>query len=78
MRSPRPGSRRCGSGPASTSGSSATANPAATVIAEPYELARFICFRRTADQVRRYRWDGDPEPYVALFTDDGPAEPLPT
>jgi uncharacterized protein (TIGR03083 family) len=53
-------------------------SPDATVTAEPYELARFICFRRTADQVRAYRWDGDPEPYVALFTSGGPAEPLPT
>jgi uncharacterized protein (TIGR03083 family) len=52
--------------------------PETTVIAEPYELARFICFRRTADQVRAYMWDGDPEPYVALFTGDGPSEPLPT
>jgi len=52
--------------------------PATTVITEPYELARFICFRRTAEQVRAYLWDGDPEPYVALFTESGPAEPLPT
>jgi uncharacterized protein (TIGR03083 family) len=52
--------------------------PSATVIAEPYELARFICFRRTADQVNAYLWDGDPKPYIALFTGDGPSEPLPT
>jgi uncharacterized protein (TIGR03083 family) len=53
-------------------------SPGATVTAEPYELARFICFRRTADQARAYFWDGDPEPYVTLFTADGPPEPLPT
>ncbi len=52
--------------------------PGATVIAEPYELARFTCFRRTPDQARAYLWDGDPESYVALFTADGPAAPLPT
>jgi hypothetical protein len=52
--------------------------PGATVIAEPFELARFICERRTAEQARSYRWDGDPEPYVALLTEHGPAEPLPT
>jgi hypothetical protein len=53
-------------------------DPDVTVTTEPYELARFICFRRTADQVRAYRWEGDPEPYIALFTGDGPPERLPT
>jgi uncharacterized protein (TIGR03083 family) len=52
--------------------------PAATVTTEPYELARFICFRRTAEQARDYLWDGDAEPYIELFTGVGPAEPLPT
>ena len=41
------------------------------------ELVRDLA-RRTADHVRAYLWDGDPEPYVALFTADGPAAPLPT
>jgi uncharacterized protein (TIGR03083 family) len=52
--------------------------PGATVIAEPYELARLICGRRTAEQIRAYLWDGDPEPYVALLTAIDLAEPLPT
>jgi uncharacterized protein (TIGR03083 family) len=51
--------------------------PGATVTAEPYELARLICVRRTAEQVRAYRWEGDPEPYVALLSADAP-EPLRT
>jgi uncharacterized protein (TIGR03083 family) len=42
--------------------------PGATVTAEPYELARLICVRRTADQIRSYRSDGDPEPYVAMLS----------
>jgi uncharacterized protein (TIGR03083 family) len=52
--------------------------PAATVTTEPYELARFICRRRTAAQARAYRWEGDADPYIELFTGAGPAEPLPT
>lgn len=52
--------------------------PATTVTTEPYELARFICFRRTAEQAREYLWDGDADPYIELFTGVGPAEPLPT
>jgi uncharacterized protein (TIGR03083 family) len=52
--------------------------PAATLTTEPYELARFICRRRTAAQAREYRWDGDADPYIELFTGAGPAEPLPT
>jgi uncharacterized protein (TIGR03083 family) len=52
--------------------------PDTTVTTEPYELARFICYRRTAEQARRYRWEGDADPYIELFTGVGPAEPLPT
>jgi hypothetical protein len=51
--------------------------PETTVIAEPYELARLICGRRTAEQIRAYLWDGDPEPYVPLLAATGLAEPLP-
>jgi uncharacterized protein (TIGR03083 family) len=51
--------------------------PAATVTAEPFELARLICIRRTADEARAYLWEGDAEPYVRVFTADGPREPLP-
>lgn len=52
--------------------------PAATVTTEPYELARFVCFRRTPEQAKEYRWDGDGAPYIELFTGVGPTEPLPT
>lgn len=52
-------------------------SPGATVTAEPYELARLVCVRRTADQLRALRWDGDPEPYVALLSADA-SEPPPT
>ena len=52
--------------------------PGATVTEEPYELARMLWMRRTPEQVRAYRWDGDPEPYVALLTAGGPSEPLPS
>jgi uncharacterized protein (TIGR03083 family) len=51
--------------------------PAATVTTEPFEIARLICIRRTADEARAYRWEGDAEPYVRALTDDGPREPLP-
>jgi uncharacterized protein (TIGR03083 family) len=52
--------------------------PGATVTEEPYELARMLWMRRTPEQVRAYRWDGDPEPYVGVLTAGGPSEPLPT
>jgi uncharacterized protein (TIGR03083 family) len=51
--------------------------PAATVTAEPFELARLICIRRTAEEARGYRWEGEAEPYVRVLTDDGPRAPLP-
>ncbi|MBM3673785.1 MAG: maleylpyruvate isomerase family mycothiol-dependent enzyme [Actinobacteria bacterium] len=51
--------------------------PGATVISEPFELARMICGRRTADQIRAYRWDGDAEPYLTRLADLCPAQPLP-
>jgi uncharacterized protein (TIGR03083 family) len=52
--------------------------PTTTVIAEPYELARLICGRRTPEQLRSYLWDGDPEPYIAALTASAPSAPLPT
>jgi hypothetical protein len=52
--------------------------PGATVTAEPYELARMICARRTPDQMRAYLWDGEPEPYVAILAPEAPSEPLAT
>ena len=47
--SPRPGSRRCGCGPASTSGSSATASRARPSRPSRTSWPGFICGRRTAD-----------------------------
>ncbi|HEY3262860.1 MAG TPA: maleylpyruvate isomerase family mycothiol-dependent enzyme [Pseudonocardiaceae bacterium] len=47
--------------------------PGATVtIASRFELFRALSGRRSANQVRGYDWDGDPEPYVALFYPYGP------
>jgi uncharacterized protein (TIGR03083 family) len=51
--------------------------PGATVTTEPFEIARLLCIRRTADEARAYRWEGDAEPYVVALTADGPAAPLP-
>jgi uncharacterized protein (TIGR03083 family) len=51
--------------------------PAATVTTEPFEIARLICIRRTAEEARAYQWEGDAEPYVQVLTADGPREPLP-
>jgi uncharacterized protein (TIGR03083 family) len=52
--------------------------PTTTIIAEPYELARLICGRRTPEQLRSYLWDGDPEPYIAALAASAPSAPLPT
>jgi uncharacterized protein (TIGR03083 family) len=41
--------------------------PAATVTADPFELARAASGRRAWEQVRALDWDGDPEPFKALF-----------
>ena len=39
--------------------------PAATVtVPDRVELFRFVSGRRSADQVRSYEWDGDPEPFL--------------
>jgi len=35
--------------------------------APPFELARAASGRRSPDQIRAYDWDGDPEPFIALF-----------
>lgn len=51
--------------------------PGATVTAEPFELARMICGRRTVEEMRAYRWDGDPEPYLAVLAERAPANALP-
>ncbi len=41
--------------------------PGAAVTAEPFELLRALTGRRTRDQVRAMKWEGDPEPYVDVF-----------
>jgi uncharacterized protein (TIGR03083 family) len=51
--------------------------PEATLTAEPFELARAVAGRRTADQLRSYRWEGDAEPYVAVLAAGAPSAPLP-
>ncbi|HZP28160.1 MAG TPA: maleylpyruvate isomerase family mycothiol-dependent enzyme, partial [Acidimicrobiia bacterium] len=45
--------------------------PAATVRAPRYELARAMAGRRSVAQVRAYAWEGDPEPYLAVFSGYG-------
>lgn len=51
--------------------------PGATVTGAPFDLARALAGRRTADQLRDLTWDGDAEPYLAILGAAGPAEPLP-
>jgi uncharacterized protein (TIGR03083 family) len=41
--------------------------PAATVSADSFELFRAISGRRSAEQIRRFDWSVDPEPYLAIF-----------
>lgn len=41
--------------------------PAATVRASRFELIRALSGRRSADQIRGYKWDGDPDPYISSF-----------
>jgi uncharacterized protein (TIGR03083 family) len=43
-------------------------DPAATLRASSYELARALLGRRSLDQIRDYTWQGDPEPYVPLLS----------
>jgi uncharacterized protein (TIGR03083 family) len=53
--------------------------PVAEVQAETYELARAVAARRTAEQLRAYRWDADdPEPWVRFLADGAPSQPLPS
>jgi hypothetical protein len=42
--------------------------PGATVRANAFSLLRSLTGRRSADQVRALDWDGDPTPYVPIFT----------
>ena len=41
--------------------------PIATVTGDSFELARAAAGRRNPDQIRAYDWEGDPEPFIALF-----------
>lgn len=43
-------------------------DPAATVTAMPFEMLRALTGRRSPDQVRALDWDGDPEPFIPLFS----------
>lgn len=54
----------------------AEGEPGATVAGPPYELARALAGRRTADQLRALTWSGDAEPYIAALAAMGPSEPL--
>ena len=42
--------------------------PAATVSGDAYEILRALSGRRTPDQVRALKWEGDAEQYVAVFS----------
>jgi len=44
---------------------------AATVRASRFELTRAMAGRRSAAQIRAYGWDGDCEPYLAVFSGYG-------
>lgn len=41
--------------------------PAATVSASRFELFRALSGRRNPDQIRAFKWEGDPEPFIAYF-----------
>ena len=42
--------------------------PGASVAAPSYEVARAALGRRSADQIRNWRWEGDPSPYLHVFS----------
>jgi len=46
--------------------------PAATVIAPAFELFRALSGRRSLDQIRAFVWEGNPEPFLQVFS---PFEP---
>lgn len=45
--------------------------PAATVGADPVPMIRALTGRRTLDQIRAFDWEGDPEPYLEIFSEYG-------
>ena len=42
--------------------------PQATVTAPAFELFRALSGRRSLEQIRAFDWDGDPEPYMKVFS----------
>jgi hypothetical protein len=42
--------------------------PAATVTAPKFELFRALSGRRSLEQIREFSWDGDPGPYLEVFS----------
>jgi uncharacterized protein (TIGR03083 family) len=54
----------------------ADGTPGATVTGAPYELARALMGRRTAEEIRALTWEGDAEPYVAALAATGPPSPI--
>ena len=51
--------------------------PGTSVRADPFELFRAVTGRRSAEQIRAFAWDGDPEPYIPVFSTYGlPSAPL--
>jgi len=52
--------------------------PGASVTASAFETLRAATGRRTADEIRAMKWEGDPGPYLDLFSPfDAPVAPLP-
>jgi len=42
--------------------------PGATVSAASFDLFRALSGRRSMDQIRAFSWEGDPEPYLPVFS----------
>jgi hypothetical protein len=51
--------------------------PQATVTAPKFELFRALSGRRSLDQIMAFSWDGDPKPYLTVFSPfDPPLEAI--
>ncbi|HVL81279.1 MAG TPA: maleylpyruvate isomerase family mycothiol-dependent enzyme [Actinomycetota bacterium] len=62
---------------ASTEWTLGDGEPQATVEADDFELSRALAGRRTLDEIRAMRWDGDPAPWLDHLSMYGtPGEPL--
>jgi uncharacterized protein (TIGR03083 family) len=66
-----PGERR---GPGRGASASASASIRSTVTVDFYELYRGLHSRRSRDQMRRWEWDGSPEPWVDALPMFGPRD----